>query len=723
MVLIAKKTCSFFDTRTRLWYINSMQNEDSQTEVLTPEVLEVMRNFVSAIRAVKLYPANNPIYTQSIKKSLEVLDRFLEATPDYSLAVHTAHLSYHDIPISKETQVDKTVVHDLFAKGVREIIFKNGVTEDELTALFRALAMSSEEIAMKSGLSVILWEHGVTRIKVTESGLDEVIRSKPGGGEEKPKAARPARSLDQAVEKKEIVFGGRTLVLGDLMNDPAGFGAGMLSLATETRGEYESVEDRLYALYQEGGRKIREEDPDQSDILFEGLAQSVLSLESPYREKIVTGKLYRDLDEDSINEQKEMVEEQVPNELHEILTGRFSDSCTVPQISELLKRSSTKPIVSPPPPPAPPTAAHALEVVPLPENLADLARDMAEYTPEEMDSLQRMNMMGMESDVLEASVRTLLFLLLLVKNPHRHDPEEKKIELFSRIVRQLEDMLNYVLIKKDYKLAVQIGQAFRMTVDPVFQPRMKEALWKMVSPTSITEVLGEMRQLVKSSSDYAAAYSYLSLMERETTKVLLELLAEEKDRQARIFYLDLAKELAKSQIMLIGEHLSDERWYFVRNIVSILGESKDDQAITLLNKVARHNNVRIRQEVIKGLISIGGSKAANVLVSFLNDKDAEIQLMAVRGLAGLKGPDSDVAKTLVEFLNNRPLKKGNQELTVEVIGALGKIGGADAAAFLEGYRRIKWWKSRSLQQELRTAALRAMGEIKRRGSDGGRTAR
>jgi len=95
-----------------------------------------------------------------------------------------------------------------------------------------------------------------------------------------------------------------------------------------------------------------------------------------------------------------------------------------------------------------------------------------------------------------------------------------------------------------------------------------------------------------------------------------------------------------------------------------------------------------------------------VLVSFLNDKDAEIQLMAVRGLAGLKGPDSDVAKTLVEFLNNRPLKKGNQELTVEVIGALGKIGGADAAAFLEGYRRIKWWKSRSLQQELRTAALR-----------------
>lgn len=699
-----------------------MQNEASKEEVLSPEVQDVMRNFVAAIRAVKLYPANNPIYSQAIKKSFEVLDHFLETTPEYRLEVQNTYFTYHQIPISKEAQLDKTLVQDLFAKGVRELIFKDGVTEEQLIVLYRAIALSPEEIAMKSGISSILWENGSNHIKVTESGLDEVIMTKTTPAEDTTPAKTPTRTLDPSLRKKEVIFGGRTLVLDDLMNDPVGFGASMLALAKQTRGEHESIEDRLYRLYQEGGRKIREEDPDQSDILFEGLAKSVLSLEPPYREKIIAGKLYRELDEESVNEQKDAPEEQVPNELHEILTGRFSNAWTVPQVQELLKKSSTRKTVSPPPPFRPSTSA-TLEVVPVPPHLADIARDMAEYTPEEMEALKKMSALGMESDIIEASVRTLFFLLLLVKNPHRDDSEEKKIELFSRIVRQLEDMLSYLLRKKDYKLAVLIGQAFRMPVDSIFKPRTMEAIRKTVSRSGIIETLGDMRHFIKGSSDYLSAYSYLSLMEREVTEVLLELLADEKDRGTRKYYLELAKEMGKNQIMLIGERLSDERWYFVRNIVSILGESKADQAIAFLNKVARHNNFRIRQEVVKGLISIGGNKAANLLATFLNDKEADIQLMSIRGLAGLKGIRSEVANPLVEFLTGRPLKKNNQELTLEVIRALGKIGGADAGTFLQGYTRVKWWRSRTLQMELRSAALRAMEEIKRRGSDGGRATR
>ncbi len=714
-------TCAPFDTGTCLWYSNNMQNEAGQEEILAPEVHDVMRNFVAAIRAVKLYPANNPIYSQSIKKSFEVLDHFLKTTPEYHLEVQNKYFTYHQIPIGREAQLDKTIVQDLFAKGVREVIFKDGVTEEQLIVLYRALALSPEEIAMKSGISSILWENGSTHIKITESGLDEIILTATRSEDTTP-AKTPTRTLDPSVGKKEIVFGGRTLVLNDLMDNPVGFGASMLSLATQTRGEHESIEDRLYALYQEGGRKIREEDPDQSDILFEGLAKSVLSLEPPYREKIVAGKLYRELDEESVNEQKAAPEEHVPNELHEILTGRFSNAWTVPQVQELLKQSSARKIVAPPPPFHPSTSA-TLVVIPVPPHLADIARDMAEYTPEEMEALKKMSTLGVETDIIEASVRTLIFLLLLVKNPRRQDSEEKKIELFSRIVRQLEDMLRYLLMKKDYKLAVLIGQAFRMPVDPVFKPRMMEAIRKTVSLPGIIETLGDMRHFVKGSSDYNAAYSYMSLMEREVTETLLELLAEEKDRVTRKFYLELAKGMGKNQIMLIGERLSDERWYFVRNIVSILGESKADQAIAFLNKVARHNNIRIRQEVVKGLISIGGNKAATLLATFLNDKEADIQLMSIRGLAGLRGIGSEVAKSLVAFLTGRPLKKNNQEPTLEVIRVLGKIGGADAETFLQGYTRVKWWRSRTLQMELRSAALRAMEEIKRRGSDGGRTTR
>ncbi len=701
-----------------------MQKDAGQEEVITPEVQDVMRNLVSAIRAVKLYPVNNPIYSQSIKKSFEVLDQFLSATPEYHVGVQNAYFTYNRTPIGKETQLNKTLAQDIFSKGVREIIFKNGVTEDQLTVLYRALALSPEELAMKSGISSVLWESGATHIQVTESGLDEVILTNTEGRSEEDTARieTPTRALDPATARKEIVFAGRTLVLDDLMNDPVGFGASMLSLAAQTRQEHESVEDRLYSLYLEGGRKIREEDPDQSDILFEGLAKSVLSLEPPYREKIIAGKLYRELDEENLNEQKDALEEHLPNELHEVLTGRFSNAWTMPQVKELLKQSSSKKAISPPAPSLPPVAAN-LEVVPIPGDLADIARDMAEYTPEDMEALKYMSAAGMESDIIESAVHTLLYLLLQMKDHHHRVSPEKEIELFSNVVHQLEDMLGYLLRKKDYKVALLIGRAFRMPVDPVFKPRMMEAMRKTASRSSLMEVIADLRRYFKNSPDYAAAYSYLSIMEREATEALLELLADEQDRSTRKTYLDFIKDLGKNQIMLIGERLADERWYYVRNIVSILGESKADQAIAFLSKAAGHNDVRIRQEVVKGLISIGGKKAASILAKFLDDKEADIQFMTIRGLEVFKGTGIEVAAPLMDFLVNRPLMKSYQELTLEAIKALGKTGGADAEEFLKRYERIKWWRSRTLQLELRSASQRAMEEIERRRGDGGRATR
>ncbi|MDD1749995.1 MAG: HEAT repeat domain-containing protein, partial [Methanothrix sp.] len=411
--------------------------------------------------------------------------------------------------------------------------------------------------------------------------------------------------------------------------------------------------------------------------------------------------------------------EQVPNELHEIVTGRFSTAWTVEQVSVLLKKSSAKKIAPPSPPPTP----LALEAVPVSQDLIDSVKELTEYTPEEMEVLKSMSEAGMESDIIDAAVRTLIFMLSLVKSPDGSAPGEKEIKLFSGVVRQLEDMLNYLLKKKDYDLAGLIIRVFRMPVDPAFKPRLAEAEKKTSSKTAIAATISDLRKYPKDSPEYLSAHSYLSVLEREVTEVLLELLAEETDRSAREFLMDMLKDLGKHQLMVFGEHLSDERWYFVRNIVNILGNSKTDDAIAFLYKVSGHKNVRIRQEVVKGLLSIGGKKAAGLLAKFLNDKDAEIQLMAIRGFAVLEGIGAHEAKSLLAFLEGRPIKKREKELTIEAITVLAKIGGPDAGEFLARYNRIRWWKPRKLQLEVRAAAQRTIDEIKRRAGDGGRTTR
>jgi hypothetical protein len=73
--------------------IKEMQEESKTPETLPPEVQDVMRSLVSAIRAVKLYPPNNPVYAQFVKKSYEGLDRFLKTTSEYHIGVQKTNFT------------------------------------------------------------------------------------------------------------------------------------------------------------------------------------------------------------------------------------------------------------------------------------------------------------------------------------------------------------------------------------------------------------------------------------------------------------------------------------------------------------------------------------------------------------------------------------------------------------------------------------------------------
>ncbi len=694
-----------------------MQEQTIQPEALSPEVQDVMRSLVSAFRTVKLYPPNNPVYSQSIKKSYEQLTHFLSANPEYPVGIQKTYFTYNHIPIGKDTQINKAIAQDLFTKGIREIMISAGVAEEELLVLCRAFALSPEELAVRNGISSILWEKGAEHIKVMEAGLDEVITTKTGRADQ---SALSPEELAAAAKKKESVFSGRSLVLGDLIGDPSGFAYSMLDLAKRTRAEHESVEDRLYTLYQEAGKQIEVEHAGEADAMFEGLAKSAIALEPNFREALIAGRLYKDLDTEMAYGQDPEAE-LLPSSLHEMQAGRYSKAWTAQQVSTLLRKSSAR--TTEQPKPQTPQNPADLKAVPLSGELLGIAKELGAYDADEMAALQILSQAGSEADVFDAAIRTYISLLPHIRNPRHAAPLESEFSHFSNIVRQLEEMLSYLLKEKDYQRAKMIIQVFHAPVEPAFRARMAEALKKTASKPFLIAAINELRKSAKGSPEYQSAYVYLSALERETTQVLLELLADEKDRNLRIHYLELVKDFGKNQMALLGECLSDRRWYFVRNIVNILGENKSDQAITFLRKAADHENVRIRQEVIKGLLSIGGKKAANVIAKFLRDRDSGVQVLAIRALGDFEGLGSDEVAPLQLFLESHPFTKKDRELILEAIKTLGKIGGRDAADLLKGYTRVRWWKSRALQVERRNAALQAIEEISRRKADGGQAKR
>ncbi len=694
-----------------------MQKDVKKEEMLSPEIQEVLRSVVLAIRAVNLYPVNNPSYFSSVQRSFSTLNNYLQKNDEYRLGVHKNYILFQNIPFEKYQDIHQPIAQDLFLKGIREIIFIFGLTEAELLEFYQGLALTAEELEMRGGIHSILWEKDILNIKVTETGLDEVVETQSTRRWEQ-KVADKNKDAQAEDDVKELGAPQRTLVLFDLTEDPFKFGEKMLELAQQTKTENEALEDRLFALYKEAGKKIEQEQPAQRETLYEGLAKSVLALDPRYRNGFIADKLYGALDSEIAKEEGPLADQILPALNQEVQSGRFSEAWTVQQIAALLKKAATQE------PDAQGDQSHFayLQAQPINEEIIAFAQELTKDSPEEMEELKAVNEAGTEWDTVRAAARTLISLMPHAKEESQANKQDKDATLFSAIITQLENMLEYLLRKQDYNYATLIVHALQMPVEPAFRLKVNDALRKASARLVILDAIKEIRRHVMDSSEYRAIFGYLSAFEAESTDTILKLLAEEKERKARMFYLGLSKELSKNQTSLLGRYLSDNRWYFVRNIVNILGESKNDQAIAYFRKAGEHKDIRIRQEVINGLQIIGGKKAMAYLASFLSDEDHEVQKSAIKAFSRFHGVSADDATYLINFLDNRPLKKKEQELTLVAIGVLGNIGGRNTKEYLNKFTKVRWWSSKKLQEERRAAALKAIEEISWRIGDGRKSA-
>ncbi len=693
-----------------------MQDREHTGEAVSVEVQEVVRDILSAVRAVKLYPSNNPVYSQATAKSYKNLERFLRETPELRMRVQRTGFLYGQTPLSKDSRLYAGIAGDLFTRGIREMGFTRGITADELLVFYTVIAMPMEEFNRKGSVKTLLWDRGTSHVLIKESALDEVLREtsdKPQGEKTVGQTGdqEGTKNLHEQLKDKEIDVLGKKVMLADLTNDPATFGNLAVEIARQGGETKEAQEEHLLEVYREVGRQVLQKSYEQRKPLFQALASSIFSIDADFREGLISRRLYPELDRQSLQGRLKEMEENVPHELHEISSARFSPSWTVLQVSALLEKVSS---------PQPCDTTGSYESRNLPDDLPAKARELAEYTPEEMETLRRLSEPSREEEMITAVVITLIQLLPSAQHPLSSLSRESAVTVFSRIVGLLEDMLFLLIDKNDYRLAATVLLAFRMPVGPEFRPRLAAAIKKSGDQKRIRGLIHSLRNLPQDSGDYQAIASFLSLLDRAVTPTLLGILAEEEDRVVRKLLVHILKDLGKDQVALLGEHLSDERWYFVRNIVSILGESRKEEAVEFLTTVAGHRNFQVRQEVVRALTSIGGKKAADLLFRFLKDRDIDIRFMAVRGLGELPVSGGKEEQALMNFLRGGWVKAHGPELKYEAILTLGRIGGPEATRFLTKFTRVRWWKARKPQEELRAVAQKAINEIQRRHGNAGK---
>ncbi|HSK46479.1 MAG TPA: HEAT repeat domain-containing protein, partial [Coriobacteriia bacterium] len=210
-------------------------------------------------------------------------------------------------------------------------------------------------------------------------------------------------------------------------------------------------------------------------------------------------------------------------------------------------------------------------------------------------------------------------------------------------------------------------------------------------------------------SDEPVASVPARMLSAEEVEELVERLAEESDPEVRRTIVADVSEVAGHYVPELSTHLSDPRWYVVRNVVSILGAARSTDVLPLMERALRHQEPRVRREAVRTVAGIGGLSGARVLARALQDEDAQTVQLAARSLGETGAVEAVDALAQVAQGDG----EGNRDTgpRVEAIEALGRIGSPKALPALKSVasRRSLWGGART--RGLRTAAESAIVQI------------
>jgi len=200
-----------------------------------------------------------------------------------------------------------------------------------------------------------------------------------------------------------------------------------------------------------------------------------------------------------------------------------------------------------------------------------------------------------------------------------------------------------------------------------------ERLMRRLQHRSSLELLAKRLPYVY---DRPAMLELLSRAGETAVDLLVKQLMESEDAAARRVYFDSIVQLDIAGPALF-DLLRDSRWFVVRNAIALLGEMGVEQADTAMLPLLQHADERIRVAVARALVRLGTPKALQGLQSVIDDRSAEVRRIAAvayglaTGTAGMVRPPAARLSIALD-------KETDEDVALEMLASLGKLGSADA---------------------------------------------
>ena len=344
---------------------------------------------------------------------------------------------------------------------------------------------------------------------------------------------------------------------------------------------------------------------------------------------------------------------------------------------------------------APPEEEETVPITPMPisdEDLKQIARDIEDYGKGNLDKLT-----DIVFDMLYAS---------------------GGIEEFKDVVRIIQNSVEHSASNNDLRGAMKIFQrvkdVIRKTKSENVGKTLNEVL-RLAGSDSLMKIIGE-RLDAKDGIEDEDFKEYVGMLSANAIPRMIALMGDLQTIQGRKKAIKALTFIGKRDIGALAKGLKDQRWYVVRNIVLVLRETKDKNALAHIVRALAHEEPRVRREAVKGISDLRGLKYIDRVVQLLYDPDHGVSIAAALALGRLRnkvGMDALQAR-----ITDKNLLEEDSSLLKKYFEALSFFKYEDVIGFLEDILKKNPFFGRAAYNELKASAIYCLGLLGNPGAMG-----
>lgn len=297
----------------------------------------------------------------------------------------------------------------------------------------------------------------------------------------------------------------------------------------------------------------------------------------------------------------------------------------------------------------------------------------------------------LEEKALLSSAVKLFFELLSYENNG---------DALPNIVHNLGKILDIRMKKKDIQGVMEILSGLKKLSALEQSEVIDNAIDRAGSAENLMILFNE-------SSNNEEIRKYLLLLGPSGISRMIQVLGQLEDRKQRRLLCEVLAEIGRHNVDAFAEALTDERWFLVRNVVMILGMTKELAAVRLIEKTVGHPDFRVRREAVRALEGIQSDETKKLYLAALDDEDLAVRIISLKAMRRFKDPG--LFQVLREKASREELKKRPFSEKRELLETIAVLGGEDAFPLLSDLFRKRWFVEKDEITEIRASAAYGLG--------------